>query len=179
MFCTNCGNKFPDEYEVCPKCGTIMSSAGGDAGYGMGSGSATPPPDPSPRSSDDRHENRGYNSAASNPGSSNNGYNNSGYGGGMSHMNSAPVSKPVDGRYNYDPISAWGYIGYSLLFAIPLVGLILAIVFAFSGSGSINRRNFARAVCIGWIIGIIFFAIFASIAASVGMHWWREITYYF
>ena len=28
----------------------------------------------------------------------------------------------------YQPISAWGYIGYRILFAIPVVGLICTIV---------------------------------------------------
>ena len=28
----------------------------------------------------------------------------------------------------YRPLSAWGYIGYSLLFRIPLAGFIFAIV---------------------------------------------------
>ncbi|MBR2743918.1 MAG: ABC transporter permease [Clostridia bacterium] len=43
----------------------------------------------------------------------------------------------------YKPISAWGYVGYQILFSIPLVGFILLIVFAVSDS-NINRRNFAR-----------------------------------
>ena len=31
----------------------------------------------------------------------------------------------------YRPIGMWGYFGYSLLFAIPFVGWIIALVFAF------------------------------------------------
>ena len=44
----------------------------------------------------------------------------------------------------YTPISMWGYFGYSLLFSIPIVGLICIIVFSFGGSRNINLRNFAR-----------------------------------
>lgn len=29
----------------------------------------------------------------------------------------------------YRPISMWGYFGYSILFAIPIVGIVLIIVF--------------------------------------------------
>ena len=44
----------------------------------------------------------------------------------------------------YTPISMWGYFGYSLLFSIPIVGLICIIVFSFGGSRNINLRNFAE-----------------------------------
>lgn len=43
----------------------------------------------------------------------------------------------------YRPLGAWAYFGYSILFAIPIVGLICMIVFALSDS-NINRRNYAR-----------------------------------
>ena len=41
----------------------------------------------------------------------------------------------------YQPISMWGYFGYSLLFAIPLVGFILIFVFS-SGAVSFWLRFF-------------------------------------
>lgn len=43
----------------------------------------------------------------------------------------------------YTPLSPWAYFGYSLLFALPVAGFILLIVYSFDG-GNINRRNFAR-----------------------------------
>ncbi len=43
----------------------------------------------------------------------------------------------------YRPIGAWKYLLYSLLFAIPLVGLIFALVISIR-RGNINRRSFAR-----------------------------------
>lgn len=61
---------------------------------------------------------------------------------------------------NYKPLSAWAYFGYQLLFAIPLVGFILLIVFSFNDE-NINRRNFARSyfcsLLIGTIIAVIMF----------------------
>lgn len=59
-----------------------------------------------------------------------------------------------DGPRQFKPVSAWGYIGYSILFAIPIIGLILLIVFAFSDR-NINRRNFARSYFCWILIGII------------------------
>ena len=59
---------------------------------------------------------------------------------------------------NLRPISAWGYVGYQLLFSIPLVGFILLIIFSFDDS-NINRRNFARSYFCVILIAIIIFAI--------------------
>lgn len=48
-----------------------------------------------------------------------------------------------DGPKEYKPISSWGYVGYTILFAIPALGQILLILFSIF-SKNINRRNFAR-----------------------------------
>ena len=48
-----------------------------------------------------------------------------------------------EGSDQFKPLSAWGYVGYTILFAIPFVGIILLIVFSLSSS-NINRRNYAR-----------------------------------
>ena len=65
----------------------------------------------------------------------------------------------------YRPLSAWAYVGYSLLFSIPLIGLILLIVFSFDSS-NINRRNYARSyfceILIAFII-VIFMLIIISV----------------
>lgn len=60
----------------------------------------------------------------------------------------------------YEPIGMWGYFGYSLLFSIPLVGLIMQLIFAFGGTSNINLRNFARAqfcVVILWSAVVLIF----------------------
>lgn len=44
----------------------------------------------------------------------------------------------------YQPISAWGYVGYSLLFNIPILGLLMLLLYACSDD-NINLRNYARA----------------------------------
>ena len=44
----------------------------------------------------------------------------------------------------YRPMGAWEYFGYSLLYSIPIVGLILAFVFAFNND-NIHRKNHALA----------------------------------
>lgn len=54
----------------------------------------------------------------------------------------------------YRPLSAWAYFGYNLLFAIPLIGFIMLIVFAFDSS-NINRRNYARSFFCAYLIALI------------------------
>ena len=43
----------------------------------------------------------------------------------------------------YRLLSPWAYVGYGRLFTLPVIGWILAIVFALNDD-NLNRRNFAR-----------------------------------
>ena len=52
----------------------------------------------------------------------------------------------------YKPISMWGYFGYQILFAIPIIGWIILIVYAIGGAPNINVRNFARSYFCFYII---------------------------
>jgi len=54
----------------------------------------------------------------------------------------------------YKPLSAWAYFGYEILFAIPLVGFILLIVFSFNND-NLNRRSFARSYFCIYIVAIV------------------------
>ena len=66
--------------------------------------------------------------------------------------------------YEYRPISMWGYFGYTILFCIPILGLILALFWSF-GAGNVNLKNFARSqFCVIIIIGII-----CGICAGLGV----------
>ena len=58
------------------------------------------------------------------------------------------------GDPRFKPVSAWGYLGYTVLFCIPVIGLLLLIVFAFSKK-NINRRNFARSFFCALLITIL------------------------
>lgn len=82
-----------------------------------------------------------------------------------------PAYNPVTVPPEYKPISPWGYIGYSLLFSIPLVGLICIIVFACGSGGNKNVTNYARsylwAMLIGVVLSILLGILFAAIGLSV------------
>ena len=81
---------------------------------------------------------------------------------GETHVYNRPVSYVEEAPRipsSYEPISSWGYVGYQILFAIPIIGFILLVVFALSDE-NINRRNFARSyfciLILAIIIGVIF-----------------------
>lgn len=60
----------------------------------------------------------------------------------------------------YKPISMWGYFGYELLFAIPVIGFILLIVFSFAPANK-NVKNFARSYFCLLILVLIIVVILA------------------
>lgn len=61
----------------------------------------------------------------------------------------------------YKPIGAWGYVGYQILFSIPVIGIILLIVFSLSDE-NINRRNFARSYFCVVLLVILLLVIFGT-----------------
>lgn len=63
------------------------------------------------------------------------------------------VQNSINIPEEYRPLSVGQFIGYSLLMAIPCVGLILVIVFACGGVKNKNVINWARAQLI--IIAIV------------------------
>ncbi len=75
------------------------------------------------------------------------------------------------GKYYTDsqlqPISAWGYFGYTLLFSIPIIGFIFLIVFSVSDD-NINRRNFARSFWCSLVLALILAVIAGIIVAVAG-----------
>lgn len=68
----------------------------------------------------------------------------------------------------YRPLSAWAYFGYNILFAIPLVGFIMLIVFAFDSS-NINRRNYARSFFCAYLVAIIILIVVLILALVLGI----------
>lgn len=73
------------------------------------------------------------------------------------------------------PLSVGGYIGMMLLSAIPIVGIILIFVWAFSSDVNINKRNYCRAILIlalimtvlSIVISVVFGGLIAMIMSSM------------
>lgn len=68
----------------------------------------------------------------------------------------------------YRPLSPWGYIGYNILFSIPIVGFVLLIVFALDNN-YIARRNYSRSYLIVILIGIILSIIAFVLCMALGL----------
>ncbi|MBP3876456.1 MAG: hypothetical protein J6E44_00685 [Lachnospiraceae bacterium] len=69
----------------------------------------------------------------------------------------------------YRPISMWGYFGYSILFSIPFVGIILICIFSFGGSRNINLRNYARSYFCWLLIAAIIFVLMLMLGGTAAL----------
>ena len=67
----------------------------------------------------------------------------------------------------YRPLGAWSYFGLSILYTLPIIGLIFLLIHTFSGK-NINRRSFARSHWCRLLVIIVFFIIIYGIAAATG-----------
>lgn len=76
----------------------------------------------------------------------------------------------------FRPLTGWGYFGYGVLFLVPVVGWIAALVFSFNRN-NLARRNFARGfllllflfVLIGLVLYLLFPRECESIWDSLGL----------
>lgn len=76
--------------------------------------------------------------------------------------------KNYTGPSEYRPLGAWAYFGYSILFSIPLIGLIFNLIYCFSDS-NINRRNYARSFWCVYLLVFIISVALAIVAFSLGI----------
>ena len=71
--------------------------------------------------------------------------------------------KNYDYGYGFKPISSWGYVGYSVLWSIPVVGWIFWLCAAI-GAKNRNVRNLARSYICRFIIAIAVSAVVVGVA---------------
>lgn len=82
-------------------------------------------------------------------------------------MNNTEQQEIANLPEKYKPLSAWAYLGYSILFSIPILGFIFLVVFSFSAT-NINRRSFARSYfCIYIVIGIVLLIAILAFGSSL------------
>lgn len=80
---------------------------------------------------------------------------------------SAAVNQPANYvPEEYKPMGAWAYFGYSLLFSIPIVGLIVNLVLCFNKT-NINKRNYARSFWCWYVIVAVAIIIAAVSGVSL------------
>lgn len=77
----------------------------------------------------------------------------------------------------YAVLGIGGFIGNMLLFAIPVVGWIICIVWACGGCRNENRKNHARAALILGLIGIALAIILGIVLGAMFSDLWTEFLY--
>ena len=98
-------------------------------------------------------------------------------------LNEQPVQQPIEQQpvapqpvtpvkpsipSEYEPVSIGAYIGYTLLFGIPCVGLIAALIIAFGGNKKISLKNYAKAYLIMLLIAVVI-TILVTVVFGVGI----------
>ncbi len=148
--CKNCGSIIKDGLSFCPECGAQQGSRPVDeqdpvfAAAGItvgGAGQYTAPKYAAPQP---QYEKR-YESAPA---------------ADMGRQNTAPQYQPPEQDYSetegtgcYSVYSTGRFMGLILLQAVPVIGFIITVVFAFNGN-NLNRRNFCRAILLWEVIGV-------------------------
>ncbi len=66
------------------------------------------------------------------------------------------------------PLGVWSFVGYTLLFLIPLVGLVAALVCACGGTPRVCLKNYAR----GWLLSVVLLAV--VLAAAGALAWYLK-----
>lgn len=65
------------------------------------------------------------------------------------------------------PLTVGQYIGMFILMAIPVVGFILMLVWAFGSNVNINKKNYCRAALILGLIGLVLGIIISIFSATL------------
>ena len=165
MFCKRCGTENRDDMLLCKECGAPLQGQGGaksgNAAGGSGNGGNDTPVQPKSQPS---YQQQNYQQQAN-------------YQQPQSQVvyHQQPSVQTVYAGFDennipeeYKPISMWGYFGYELLFAIPLVGFIVLLVFAFGGTRNKNLKNFARSYFCAMIVAVIIIVILAFVLGGLG-----------
>ena len=153
MYCPNCGKQNPDDAKFCESCGAPTAAAE--------TPKAAPPPPPPPPPQQPVY-------------------------------NQPPVQQYAPPQQTYYPpqqtynaaaggapvMSVGSYIGTMLLSAIPLVGFILLLVWAFGSDTNPNKKNFCRAYLILMLIGVVLSIIFAGVLGGIISNLINDISYY-
>ncbi len=67
-------------------------------------------------------------------------------------------------------ISLGEWIITLIVLAIPLVNIVMALVWAFSGGTNPSKQNFCRAILVMYVVMIVCFFLFGGLAILGGMH---------
>jgi hypothetical protein len=158
MYCEKCGKQLESGSIFCDGCGARISTAD-EQTFEQQASSQAPNGD-----KNEGQQSRPYTA----PNYQQNQYSNQGY------------NQPYYQNYpnnNYQPqkvapvLSIGQYIGMMIVFAIPIVNIIMLFVWGFGENVNPNKKNFCRAalimIAIGIVLSFIFSALVVSLLASI------------
>ena len=137
MFCDNCGTNLPDGTKFCASCGAKIEPQSNSPSVAA----QQAPPAYAPA----------YQPQAAPP-----------------QAYAPPQPTTYAGQPHYggaEPLSVGQYVGTFLLMCVPILNIILLFVWGFGSAANLNKKNFARAILIIFIIMIIVW-IFAGAALA-------------
>ncbi len=139
--CPSCGTNLEPEASFCRNCGAaVLKGASGartEGGAAPAFGGQASPPGPSGPNQTIRTEGYAY------------------------------AQMPLSVNEDTAPLSVGQYLLMLIISAIPMVGLIMQLVWAFGGATNVNRRNFARAGLILSLIAIVLAIIFGGLMIAL------------
>ena len=77
----------------------------------------------------------------------------------------ADVIESWETRFDSSPMSVKDWFITIFILAIPIVGIVMYLVWAFGSTGNLNRRNFCRASLL-WVV-IVFAVVFVFLLFAV------------
>ncbi len=156
MRCMTCGAELPDGTAFCTSCGAKQIPQ-----------TPVQPVQPIPPVQQSYDPNQMY----QNPAWSNAGNNM----GGQPYPGNNMMNHPTG---DTTPISAWGYIGYNILFSIPLVGLVMLFVYSFGSNTNVNLKNYARSFLLTMLIVFILTIVITVIFGAAFVALFDQISNY-
>ena len=138
QFCTRCGTEIPENGSFCPDCGARQEAVSAETAR------------PAEAIQTQTYAKQSYQQY-------------------QQSQNYYAKQNSVSADGNTAPVvSTAAFIGYMLLFALPLAGFIICIVMAFSASNE-NIKHYARAILIIELIAVALIVLIALIAVAVGV----------
>lgn len=146
MKCTQCGYENAEGTEFCAQCGASIGAAPQENTY---------------QQTEQYQQPQQYQQSYQGYANSNQGYANA----NQQSYQQSPNYNVTNIPPEYQPITMWGYFGYELLFAIPIVGFIILLVFSFGGTQNKNLKNFARSYFCFLIVVVAIIAVICLFTA--------------
>jgi len=144
MFCPKCGTNVPEGSKFCESCGNNMQQSEQSVHQVSPQESPKPTYNPNPAPAYQPQPRPQPAPAYQN--------------------NTVNIVDPRD-----KPYGIGGWFGSIFLSSIPIVGFILLLVWAFGSNTNKNKKNWAIAMLIFWVIAIVLgIVLYASVMAALG-----------